>query len=108
MVTAGTVPALNQLAAYSNAHKSSLLTACIAPQQQINMACVVPHNKHTCLMLVSACRRWVGQHGDQARELQAVQDARQQAEDRVEALSAQLEQEQQQVAQQKDRCGSWS
>lgn len=51
------------------------------------------------------CRRWVDQHGDQARQLQHLQDARQQAEDRAEQLSTQLKQEQQQVAQQKDRCG---
>lgn len=54
-------------------------------------------------MLCAACRRWVDEHGDQARQLQAVQEGRQQAEDRVAELSTQLEQEQQQLAEQRDR-----
>lgn len=56
-----------------------------------------------CVATCLQCRRWGDQHGDQARQLQAVQEARQQAENRVEELSTQLEQEQQQVAQHKDR-----
>lgn len=56
-----------------------------------------------CGVSHAALRRWVDEHGDQARQLQAVQEGRQQAEDRVAELSTQLEQEQQQVAQQKER-----
>jgi hypothetical protein len=55
-------------------------------------------------VLCAACRRWVDEHGDQARQLQAVEEGRQQAEGRVEELSTQLEQEQQQLAQQRERC----
>jgi predicted anti-sigma-YlaC factor YlaD len=55
-------------------------------------------------VMCSAYRRWVDEHGDQARQLQAVQEGRQQAEDRVAELSTQLEQEQQQLAQQRERC----
>lgn len=58
---------------------------------------------HMCLSLCPICRRWVDQHGDQARQLQAVDGARQQAEDRVAVLTTQLEQEQQQLAQQRSR-----
>jgi hypothetical protein len=50
-----------------------------------------------------ACRRWVCEHGDQARQLQGLQEARQQALDRMEELTNQLQQEQQQLAQQRDR-----
>ena len=48
-------------------------------------------------------RRWVDEHGDQARQLQAMRASKQQAEDRVDQLTTQLEQEQQQLAQQRDR-----
>lgn len=105
MFSTGSRLAIQQLAGHSIEHGSNPPKPVLAPSNGNHGICCLK-NKHTCMMLVCACRRWVGQHGDQARELQAVQDARQQAEDRVEALTTQLEQEQQQVQQQKDRCGS--
>lgn len=51
----------------------------------------------------AACRHWANQHGGQTRQLQALQEAKQQAEGQIHQLTAKLEQEQRQLAQQHER-----
>lgn len=53
------------------------------------------------------CRLWVHEHGDKSRQLQAVQEAQQQAEGRVAELSTRLEQEQQHLELHRNRWGNW-
>lgn len=53
------------------------------------------------------CRRWQDEHGGQARQLDVMQQHKQELEARGVQLSEQLHQERQRASSAEARCGAW-